>query len=60
MNHSLPGVNAGYIARNKLLETHLRPCQQAISSLILKSGKLADRNKSKYRPFQPSRLRIAR
>ncbi len=24
MNHSLPGVNADYITRNKLLEDHLR------------------------------------
>ncbi|RNJ41505.1 hypothetical protein DNR46_33145 [Mesorhizobium japonicum] len=24
MNHSIPGVNAGYITRNKLLSDHLR------------------------------------
>lgn len=35
MNHALPGVNAGYITRHKLLEDHLRGRQQAISSAIL-------------------------
>ncbi len=34
MNHSIPGVNAGYITRHKLLEDHLRAQQQAISSLV--------------------------
>jgi hypothetical protein len=34
MNHSIPGVNAGYITRDKLLEGHLRRQQQAISSAI--------------------------
>jgi hypothetical protein len=29
MNHSIPGVNAGYITRHKLLEDHLRRPQQA-------------------------------
>jgi hypothetical protein len=60
MNHSLPGVNAGYITRNKLSETHLLPCQQAISSLILKSGKRADRNKSKNWPWQPPRAVLSK
>jgi integrase len=32
MNHTMPGVNAGYITRHKLLEDHLRRQQQAISS----------------------------
>ncbi|MBR0764734.1 tyrosine-type recombinase/integrase [Bradyrhizobium japonicum] len=32
MNHAIPGVNAGYITRHKLLEDHLRSQQQAISS----------------------------
>ncbi|MER9102584.1 integrase family protein [Mesorhizobium sp. M0848] len=31
MNHSIPGVNAGYITRNKLLSDHLRQQQEAIS-----------------------------
>ncbi|MEP9355763.1 integrase arm-type DNA-binding domain-containing protein [Xanthobacter sp. KR7-65] len=34
MNHSIPGVNAGYITRHKLLEDHLRAQQQAVSSTI--------------------------
>jgi hypothetical protein len=34
MNHSIPGVNAGYITRHKLLEDHLRYQQQAISSAV--------------------------
>lgn len=40
MNHSIPGVNAGYITRHKLLEDHLRRQQQAISSTIF--GTLGD------------------
>jgi integrase len=35
MNHAIPGVNAGYITRHKLLEDHLRSQQQAISSVVL-------------------------
>lgn len=34
MNHAIPGVNAGYITRHKLLEDHLRCQQQAISSAV--------------------------
>ncbi len=34
MNHSLPGVNEGYITRHKLLEDHLRHQQQAISRVM--------------------------
>jgi hypothetical protein len=34
MNHSVPGVNSGYITRHKLLEDHLRAQQQAISNTI--------------------------
>lgn len=34
MNHSVPGVNSGYITRHKLLEDHLRTQQQAISDII--------------------------
>jgi len=34
MNHSLGGVNAGYITRNQLMGDHLRKQQQAISSFI--------------------------
>jgi Arm DNA-binding domain len=35
MNHAIPGVNAGYITRNKLLEDHLRVQQQAISRVLM-------------------------
>jgi hypothetical protein len=31
MNHTVPGVNAGYITRNKLLGDHLRQQQEMIS-----------------------------
>jgi site-specific recombinase XerD len=37
MNHSLPGVNAGYITRDRLLRDHLRQQQQRISGLIIQS-----------------------
>jgi integrase len=37
MNHSLRGVNAGYITRDKLLRGHLRRQQERISRLILNS-----------------------
>ncbi|WP_245468005.1 hypothetical protein [Mesorhizobium sp. M1D.F.Ca.ET.043.01.1.1] len=39
MNHSIPGVNAGYITRNKLLSDHLRHQQEAISRRILEAGR---------------------
>ena len=35
MNHSLPGVNAGYITRDQLLRDHLRKQQQRIAALIM-------------------------
>jgi len=34
VNHAIPGDNAGYITRHKLLEDHLRTQQQAISSAV--------------------------
>lgn len=34
MNHAMPGVNAGYITRHKLLQDHLRRQQQAISNAM--------------------------
>jgi site-specific recombinase XerD len=37
MNHSLPGVNAGYITRDRLLRDHLRHQQQRISELVIQS-----------------------
>lgn len=37
MNHSLPGVNAGYITRDRLLRDHLRTQQQRISDVVVGS-----------------------
>jgi hypothetical protein len=38
MNHSLPGVNAGYITRDKLLRDHLRKQQERISAIVVERG----------------------
>lgn len=38
MNHSLPGVNAGYITRSKLMRGHLRAQQEKLSQFILGSA----------------------
>ncbi|WP_312571911.1 integrase family protein [Brevundimonas sp.] len=38
MNHSLPGVNAGYITRSKLMRDHLRKQQEKLSQFILGSA----------------------
>ena len=35
MNHSVPGVNEGYITRDKLLNDHLRQIQERISAMVL-------------------------
>jgi integrase len=35
MNHALPGVNAGYITRAKLMGDHLRAQQEKLSTLII-------------------------
>ncbi len=43
MNHSLPGVNAGYITRDRLLRDHLRKQQERISAIALeKTSKKVD------------------
>lgn len=50
MNHAIPGVNEGYITRDKILEDHLRAQQQAISDVVFgaiaadiaKPGRLQD------------------
>lgn len=39
MNHSISGVNAGYITRNKLLRDHLRQQQEAISRRLIDGGR---------------------
>jgi integrase len=58
MNHSVPGVNAGYITRSKLLSDHLRHQQETISR------KIADAARGKFKgtnfgsakwPFLPAR-----
>jgi integrase len=47
MNHSIPGVNAGYVTRHKLLEDHLRRQQQAISSAVVAAlGTLPTKNRA--------------
>jgi hypothetical protein len=38
MNHSLPGVNAGCITRDKLLRDHLRKQQDRISAIVLEGA----------------------
>ena len=35
MNHSLPGINAGYITRAKLMSDHLRQQQEKLSTVIV-------------------------
>jgi site-specific recombinase XerD len=35
MNHSLPGVNAGYITRDRLVRDHLRKQQERISTIVV-------------------------
>lgn len=39
MNHSLPGVNAGYITRDSLLRDHLRKQQERISKVVVDSAR---------------------
>ena len=51
MNHSLPGVNRGYITRNRLLSDHLRAQQQRISSLVI--GAAAKRPAKSGQPEWP-------
>lgn len=44
MNHSLPGVNEGYITRDKLLNDLLRKQQERISSVVLEQTARAKRD----------------
>ena len=53
MNHSLPGVNAGYITRNKLTGSHLRSAQQTISSMVLRMAAHPDGSNARW-PFIPA------
>jgi len=58
MNHSVPGVNAGYITRNKLLGDHLRNQQESISRKILEAARPRAKDQTapttKW-PFLPAR-----
>ena len=42
MNHSLPGVNAGYITRDKLLRDHLRKQQERVSAIVTERARDRD------------------
>ena len=57
INHSVAGVNAGYITRSKLLNNHLRWQQEAISRQILGACavRLGDRTASTIWLTRPSR-----
>jgi integrase len=54
MNHSLPGVNAGYVTRHRLLGDHLRRQQQAISSTIVAAIKTELQNSNGIRRWLTS------
>lgn len=47
MNHRLPGVNAGYITRDKLMSDHLRTAQQRLSDYIVAAGTAPAKDGSK-------------
>lgn len=47
MNHSVPGVNGGYITRMKLLN-HLRGAQQELSDYLLESMAVADPGRKQW------------
>lgn len=62
MNHSIPGVNAGYITRNKLLSDHLRHQQEAISRRMLEAGRSRQKEskcRTSFWPVLPSRHVLA-
>lgn len=43
INHTVPGVNEGYITRDKLLNDHLRQQQERISAIVLEqAGKVVN------------------
>ncbi len=52
MNHSIPGVNAGYITRAKLISGHLRASQEKLTGTMIQAGRL---NPTQW-PNLPSRL----
>jgi hypothetical protein len=53
MNHSVKGVNEGYITRSKLLNDHLRASQQTLSDFIIKSGMTPPKDGSKRERVWP-------
>lgn len=53
MNHSVKGVNEGYITRSKLLNDHLRASQQTLSDFIIKSGTTSPKDGSKHERVWP-------
>jgi integrase len=58
MNHTVPGVNAGYINRSKLLSDHLRQQQEMISGKIveaLRRRSNENRGERATWPFAPAR-----
>jgi integrase len=59
MNHSVPGVNAGYITRAKLLSDHLRGQQEKISRTILSASRAGSVESVQNWPHVNSREFIA-
>lgn len=58
MNHTVPGVNAGYINRSKLLSDHLRQQQEMISRKIIEAVQGRSTGKQKISatwPLLPAR-----
>jgi hypothetical protein len=45
MNHSIAGVNAGYVNRNKLLRDHLRQQQEMISQKVIEAARSRAKDK---------------
>ncbi len=61
MNHAIPGVNAGYITRHKLLEDHLRGQQQAISRVVFAAlGDARSKNDLVRRWLGPGAVRFTK
>jgi hypothetical protein len=60
MNHSVPGVNAGYITRAKLLSDHLRGQQEKISRTILSAARPDSAEWNQNWPHPNSRKFMAR
>ena len=58
MNHSLPGVNAGYITRGKLVSGHLRTAQQKISDTVMNAIRSCE-GESTFWPLVPMKRVIA-